>query len=124
MIFKPTKILLVLSTITLISSCVQSYNSNYGDKATYGDIGIDSSTNLYFAYKVIQSKCLPCHSTWKDYKTSQQWIDEGLIVSGSPTSSSIYTNLSNVGGSMPKDPYESLTTEELAYIREWITNPE
>jgi hypothetical protein len=108
----------------LFSSCGQNYNSNSNDEGVYGNIGITPGSNLYNAYVVMQAKCFACHGDqWKDYKTSNDWIEKGLIVSGSTVNSSIYTSLTNNGGSMPKNPYPPLTKAEVETLKTWINSP-
>ena len=50
-------------------------------------------------------------------------IDRGLIVSGNPTNSSIYTSLTNNGGDMPKNPYPPLTRSEVLTLKTCINSP-
>lgn len=118
------KILNLILLSILLCSCGQSFNSNSNDQATYGNIGISPGSNLYNAYVILQNKCFQCHGDeWKNYKTSQNWIDHGLVVSGSLTNSSLYTSLKNVGGSMPKGSGANLTDSELETIKAFILNP-
>ncbi len=113
-----------LLVIVILSSCGQDYNSNSNDAEVYSDIGITPGSNLYEAYTLMQTKCFACHGKeWRGLTTSQMWIDKGLIVSGSPTNSSIYTSLTNNGGDMPKNPYPPLTRSEVLTIKNWINNP-
>ena len=110
----------------LLASCGQSYNSNSGDIAAYEPIeGIDASTpdgaRLLVAYKAFQPKCFSCHSGYADYKTSEQWVNAGLVTPGMPSTSTVYTILKNAGGRMPPDPVAQLTTEEFEAVEAWIS---
>lgn len=109
--------------MTLLASCGQDYNSNYNDRGTYADIGIPPGDALYQPYVIMQNKCFSCHgSQWKDYITSQQWADAGLITKGNFAASTLKTNLKNFGGTMPPDPYSPLTAAELDTVKNWINS--
>jgi mono/diheme cytochrome c family protein len=123
------KKLLVMTFLLLgLTSCGSDYNSNYGDYAQYGPIeGIDSSTpdgaRLLDAYKVMQTnKCFQCHGDFASFKTSAAWVSspKGIVVAGSPSSSTVFTRLINNGGDMPQNGSQ-LTTEEVAKIEAWIS---
>lgn len=113
--------IILLSLVSLLSSCGQDYNSNYNDRGTYADIGIAPGSNLYNSYVILQNKCFSCHA-WQDYKTNQAWIDSGRVTRGSFDTSSIKTRLSNFGGDMPPAPTAALTASEVETLRTWINN--
>ena len=122
---KMKKILSLIILSVVLSSCGQDYNSSSNDAGQYAPIeGIDSSTaggaRLLAAYRVMQSKCFQCHSSWATYKTNALWVSSGKIVAGNPSASSAYTSLKNNNGNMPPDPYAQLTTEELETVTNWI----
>ena len=117
------KIITLLYLALLVTSCGQDYNSNYNDRGTYADSGIPSGSPLYNAYVVIQNKCFTCHgSQWQDYKTSQQWIDAGLVIKDNYTNSKIIYRLKNYGGDMHSGPYSQLTSSETDALRTWINS--
>lgn len=117
------KVSSILFILFFLASCGQDYNSNSNDASIYEDSGITPGSNLYNAYSVMKTKCFMCHGDWKNYKTSQDWIDHGLIVSGAPTNSDIYNSLIQNGGGMPKSPYSPLTSAEVETLRTWINTP-
>lgn len=92
-----------------LASCGQDFNSNTGDEAFSAVNGIDTSTpagqRLDAAYTVLKNECMSCHTgyhnSWNSYKTDTAWVNAGLVHAGSPTASSVYNRLKNVGGDMP-----------------------
>ena len=112
---------ILLTLMSILSSCGQDYNSNYNDRGTYADIGIAPGSNLYNSYVILQNKCFSCHS-WQDYKTDQAWIDSGLFTRGSFNTSSLKNRLSNFGGNMPPAPTAALTASEIETLKTWINN--
>ncbi len=115
----------LIAVLALFSGCGQDYNSSSNDAGQYAPIeGIDSSTasgaRLLAAYRVMQSKCFQCHSSWSTYKTNALWVSSGKVVAGNTSASSVYTSLKNNNGNMPPDPYAQLTAEELETITTWI----
>jgi hypothetical protein len=115
--------LLTILLLFILSSCGQDYNSNYNDRGTYADIGIPSGTPLYNSYVIMQNKCFSCHgSQWQEYKTSDDWVNAGLIVKGNFNNSQIKLSLKNFGGSMPKDPASPLTNDEVDTLRTWVNS--
>tara|TARA_R110000868_G_scaffold209490_5_gene459318 strand:+ start:1077 stop:1445 length:369 start_codon:yes stop_codon:yes gene_type:complete len=112
----------------LVSGCGQSFNSNTGDQAFTATNGIDTSTaagqRLDAAFTVLKNECMSCHTgyhnSWNSYKTDLAWQSAGLVTSGVPTSSQVYTRLKNVGGDMPQlNPQISETERQI--LEDWIT---
>ncbi len=116
-----------ISLLLTLTSCMQTYNSNSGDDLLYGKKGvIDTSTDFGKSLEIIQSKCINCHtgrhSTWSNYKTELDYVDNGLIIRGSSSASTLIGILTQSGGTMPKAPIEPLTTEEYNTLVNWIDN--
>lgn len=111
----------VLFLLTFIVGC-QSYNSHTGDKAKFAVLELEDNPQFRAAYKVIQSRCINCHSgnhnTWATYVNSQLWVDKGLIVKGNATNSLLVkriinsgetgSNMPPEGGPLPNDEYQSI----------------
>jgi hypothetical protein len=119
------KIYTFIFILLLSASCGQSFNSNSGDEGQYAPIsGIDDSTpegaRFLAAYKAYKNNsCFACHS-WADYKSSEQWLNNNLVVSGNLAQSKVYTTLRNVGGTMPPSPLPQMSAAEISSIEAWI----
>ncbi len=75
------------------------------------------------AMVVIQNKCFTCHSgPWKNYKTSQQWVDSGLVKPSDFRGSQIIYSLRNFGGDMPMNPKFIVSNSELRILKRWINS--
>lgn len=111
--------------LILLSAC-QSYNSHTGDKAKFAEIELEDNANFRAAYKVIQSRCINCHSgthnAWATYVNSQLWIDKGLIVKGSASNSLLVKRIINSGETGSNMPPEGgpLPNDEYQTILDWI----
>jgi uncharacterized membrane protein len=109
----------------LIGGC-QSYNSNTGDKAKFAVIELENNPQFRAAYKVIQSRCINCHSgthnTWATYVNSQLWIDKGLVVKASASNSRLVKRIINSGETGSNMPPEGgpLPNDEYQTIVDWI----
>lgn len=119
------KKILLFVCLLIVSSCGQDYNSNYNDKGQYTTIVLDTSTpegaRFAAAYQVLQTQCMACHA-WSSYNTSAKWIDSGYVVQGNYSGSPVISILKNYGGTMPKDPYPTLSASDIASLQAWITN--
>lgn len=117
-----TKILLLL----LLISCGQDYNSNSFDEEKYNtkiETTSPEGLRFYNAYNVISTKCVSCHTSYHNsyasYKTSQHWLDSGLITANDFDNSFLILKLKNYGGSMPQGGAE-LSSDQITYLRDWI----
>ncbi|MBL7666005.1 MAG: hypothetical protein JNM93_12795 [Bacteriovoracaceae bacterium] len=116
------KILVILSLI-ILSACGQDYNSNTADGFVYTPSGI-ADPDLSAAYDVLKIRCIQCHyhTGWAAYKTNQQWVDAGLVISADFENSFLVRSLKNFpDGSMPKDS-GPLPASELQTIEDWINS--
>lgn len=123
-----TLILSFLSLFLLVGC--QDFNSNSDDEGKYGGITTQDAA-FAAAYNILKNRCASCHvsggyhSNYGTYKTSQNWIEQGLITAGSPDASFLVRQLKNYTGddgpaNMPLGT-EKLSDEEYATIRAWIT---
>ena len=122
--------IIIFIFLFVISACGQDYNSNYNDHGQYSSVSIDTSTpegaRFGAAYKVLQTKCMSCHSYThpfdESFNTSEKWIHSGYVVQGNYLASLIISTLKNYEGTMPEDPNTPLSKEELATLEAWISN--
>lgn len=109
----------VAAAILVLSNCGQNYNSNSNDVTGSSNIDCGLYAKLCTAYPVIQhNHCFQCHS-WSGYRTDEQWVQAGLVVPGSPNTSSLIKQLQNTGGDMPKD-YSALSSDDIDTLKAWI----
>lgn len=99
--------------------CIQTENSNSMDDLIYGAAG--GSPGFGTVRFILYQSCANCHN----YHTmsEDQMKAEGILVGGSPTSSSIYHRLKGaLGGAGPKNmpPNGALTQADIADIEDWI----
>lgn len=128
------KKLLIASSflLLLLTNSCQDFNSNTFDEYRFS--GFDLSTAEGRAMKVINDKCVNCHSNyhgaWSTEKfrvdiagNSNAWVAAGLIDSAPPstpfTNSQIIMRLFNYGGNMPQGG-SSLTADEITTLCTWI----
>ncbi|EQC50414.1 cytochrome c [Bacteriovorax sp. DB6_IX] len=114
--------LLPIFTLVLLISC-QTDNSNSFDPDLANSQIDPINTNLVKSYKVIQDRCISCHTgyhnSWASYTTDQAWIDSGNITAGVIGDSPLVTKLKNRGGNMPIGG-PNLTNDEYDAIVTWI----
>ncbi len=123
------KQLLVITTLSLMTSCYQEVNSNSFDDRYSVSNGIDTSTangkRLSDAYDVLSNKCMNCHTgyhnNWSDFTTDSKWIEANLVESNNAYLSSLVLRMKNTGGNMPKDNPQ-IKEEDFDIIIEWIDN--
>lgn len=117
-----------VAVLFLLVSCGQGFNSNSFDEQKYRST-LDTSTpagqRFADAYAVIQNNCINCHSGRHDnysfYKTSDDWINNGLINAGDFENSFIIRRLKNFGGDMPQGG-SNLSDDEIESLQDWIDN--
>lgn len=100
------------------------YNTASRDKLYFGS-GVDPDTNFGKAFSVITNKCVSCHAKFGSWTTEQAWITNGYVVAQTLSESKVYYRLfgSNLGVDIEDMPSNSsLTSGELADIRNWINN--
>lgn len=73
------------------------------------------------AMEVIQNKCFQCHKgQWKNYTTSEKWVESGLIRPSDFRGSELIYSLKNYGGDMPFTTKLVVTKAELKILKKWI----
>jgi len=118
--FKKVQIYKGLILFFLFLSSCQVYNSSSQDEQKY----ISNETKTVGS--VLQNHCGACHSYGQ--KSFSQLEGQGLVVSGAPMSSLLYTRIrgsgSGVDENMPQAGSSSsdLSSEELLLVKEWITS--
>jgi uncharacterized membrane protein len=116
-----------LFILFFISSC-QDYNSNSGDKGRYGPVELnETDPNFSKAYNIIQSRCVSCHDhkhdKWADFTSNDEWVADGLVEPGVPTSSELIERIVNTGSvSSDMPPGGSpLSDAEYNALVKWVT---
>lgn len=118
-------IFLIISGLAiLLSGCLQTENSNAQD-GSYDSTG---SAEFIAAKEVFRVNCTTsCHQHAFETQTEAQLIQQGYVVAGSPTSSSIYYRIQgSIGGpsgiskDMPTD--KSFSAGDLSIIVAWINS--
>lgn len=116
-----------LFILFFFSSC-QDYNSNSGDRGKYGPVVLnETDPNFRQAYSIIQDKCVSCHDhkhdKWADFKSNDEWVSEGLVVSGDPATSELIIRIINTGDvSSDMPPGGSpLSDAEYNHLIKWVT---
>ena len=113
---KVSKIL--IGTLGFFLVGCQVYNSSSQDEQKYTNAEVKTASGI------LQSHCGACHSYGQ--KTFTQLVSLGVIVSGAPMSSLLYTRIrgsgSNQDENMPQAGSSStdLTAEELTIVKDWI----
>ena len=81
------------------------------------------------AQNILAPACFGCHSAGgtspnlSGFTTEALWRSSGRVVAGSPSASSIYTDLKGSGGNPANMPTgNALTATQLTTIQAWITN--
>lgn len=118
----------VILAILFLTSCGQDYNSNAFDKLKYSgslSVGSPEEERLVAAYSVIEKNCISCHNgyhnNYSSYKSSDNWVETGLVVPGDFENSFLVKKLKNYGGTMPQGG-ASLGSSEIEAIQSWIEN--
>lgn len=118
----------LLILVIFLTSCGQDFNSHTFDESRYGSLGIVSDaegSNFVNAYNLIQTKCTDCHlgyhNDYAAYTTSQDWIDNNLVVAGDFDNSPIRAVLKNYGGDMPLQGTK-FSDEEITTLQTWINS--
>ena len=124
------KKLLIASSflLLLLTNSCQDFNSNTFDEFRFS--GFDLSTDTGQAMKIINDKCVNCHSGYHAAWSAEvfradivgnnnKWVSEGLIEAAPFTNSLIIERLFNYGGNMPQGG-SSLTSQEIFYLCSWI----
>lgn len=117
-----------LFLLIFLVSCGQDYNSNYFDSLKYSDSlgdGTPAGERFQAAYNILASNCISCHTgyhnSYSSFRTSSDWIDNGLVVQGDFENSFLVRKLKNYGGTMPQGG-SSLGGSEMELIKVWIEN--
>lgn len=102
----------------------QTYNSSSGDAELETDSCTGSGATLRWclAQQVILNQCVNCHTNYHaDYATftSEDFVDNDLILPGNSDESTLFQYLINEGGTMPKDG-SALNDEDYNAIKDWI----
>ncbi len=103
----------------------QAYNNSTHDRYVYGGSSFDLSTSFGQAMQVVSTRCFQCHSFFATYTTEALWKESGFVVAGSLPGSKLYYRLTgaNLGiGSENMPQNGSLTSNEIATLRSWISN--
>jgi hypothetical protein len=119
--------------IALTSCNVQTFNSEYSDRARFSGSGVGDGSpgGLRFAaaFEVLRNNCFSCHANFQDYTTESAWeaATPYNIVRNDATASPLYSALrgSGVPGGrqdMPQAPNNPLKLSELTIVRNWINN--
>lgn len=120
--------LILLSLTLAFSSCGQTFNSNTNDTGLVAlgactEAGTPAGDRYCAAEKVIQDRCVNCHSgyhdQWAKWKDETAWKSSGRVVAGSTASSVLITRLKNQGGNMPADAPQIADTEYQTLI-DWV----
>jgi mono/diheme cytochrome c family protein len=121
------KVLIGLFLLVLFS-CGQDFNSNTFDESRYAsNISANTAEGQRFlaAYNLIDSKCTSCHlgyhNSYSGYTTTDDWINNGLIVAGDFASSTLRNTLKNYGGDMPLQGSQ-FSDAEIEILQDWIDN--
>jgi mono/diheme cytochrome c family protein len=109
----------------MVAGCGQDYNSNSADEDLGGgkvqaptdeNCATPEQARSCKALKVIQTRCVSCHPSWKEYKTDEQWVTAGYVTVGNHSASKLIKRIINSGGDMPlggpalpSDEYDGLT---------------
>jgi hypothetical protein len=114
------KLKILFTSFLYLAGCGQVYNSNTFDQYNYGANGI-SDPVFAEAYSALKVRCMNCHvhAGWSAYTTEAQWTSAGLVIPGSPSTSTVITRLKNSGGDMPTDSGAIPNAEKIA-IETWI----
>jgi hypothetical protein len=117
-------IILFIISIFFTVSCGQDLNSNSFDEFKFtGEVS--GTIEFVNAYKVIEKRCISCHtgahSQWSQYKESEEWERESLVISRNVTDSLIVSRLINNGGDMPQGG-SSLPAEDIETLTKWINS--
>ncbi len=113
--------------LLLLASC-QDYNSNSGDRAKYGPVELtETDPNFRKAYFIIQDRCVSCHDhkhdRWADFKTNDDWVKDGLVEAGAPTTSELIIRIVNSGqvsSNMPPGG-SAMPDAEYNHLVKWVT---
>lgn len=101
-----------------------------GDGSAGGSTSAGPSAQFQLAKNIIDGACLGCHNNSNngDFRnlTQDQYIQKGLVVAKSPSTSKVYYRLSGaVGGgsnaNMPKDA-AALSADQIKAIADWINS--
>ena len=120
---KSVALILLLSSILM--SCGKIENSSSLDDVRFSYFTDIGSPNYLIAKAAINSNCLQCHGTWRQY-TEQNFIDAGLVVRGNPDASKLYyRNLQAPTGPGPKNMPNAgnppISTADLSAMQQWIS---
>ena len=112
--------------LILLVSCGQDFNSNTFDQSRYAsniDANSPAGQRFLAAYNLIDSKCTNCHlgyhNSYAGYTTSDDWINNGLVVAGNFEASQLRNTLKNYGGDMPLQGSQ-FSDAEIEILQDWI----
>lgn len=119
-------LLKLMITVSLLSGCGQTFNSNTEDFNLLASsfCSNQANTNLCSANEIIQTKCTSCHTSpihagWAAYDTDAEWVASGRVIAGDATSSTLISKLKNYGGNMPEGAPQ-LTDSEVQILLDWV----
>lgn len=115
--------------LLLLIAC-QDYNSNSSDKERYGgDVQLENNPQFRDAYRIIQNRCVNCHTSqvhagWSAYTTNAKWKESGLIIEGNPQDSSLIQRIINTGETNSDMPLggSALPNDEYDALLQWVQN--
>ena len=120
---------IILGTgILLLTSCGQVFNSNSNDLNIYASDCASSGSPEYAApCLIIKDQCISCHSgyhdKWASWKTSADWVSNGIVVAGDPNGSQLIYRMKNFQGGADSNMPEGLPQipdDEYNTLVDWI----
>ncbi|MDA8792018.1 cytochrome c [Bacteriovoracaceae bacterium] len=115
----------VVAVLMVLTGCnQQTYNSSSGDAELESVTcsGSGAALRWCLAQQVILNQCVNCHtnyhSNYADF-SSEDFVDNDLILPGNSDDSTLFQYLINEGGTMPKDG-SALNDADYDAILNWI----
>lgn len=113
----------LIALLLIFISC-QTYNANTFDEDKYGPSDLTGGANFKASYKILQTRCVSCHSyhqEWAGYTDTQDWVNNNLAIDGNPDGSPVIFRLINHGGDMPQGG-QALPASEYQTLVDWVTD--